>query len=314
MPSVVEFRIALPLSVDEFHRGQMHMVAQKSLEVSSEKADEGIEWIRNEPYDNTDGHWGVSPISGIEAPRTKGQYTLKRYHIKSKIPGVAAALAPANMLYLVEEAWNAYPHCKTVMTNGYLDKAKFHVVIETVHSEDMSLENAVGLSAEELKVRKIETIDLVDAYADKKHKDYNPKYDVTLVKSAKTGRGPLAKGWEKTVKPVMMAYKVVRVSFAYWGLGSIEGTIINAQRNIFGQTLSQSFATLDDWVEKSMTDIRAMEEEVARRSAKALEKMREKGEITELPDAGYQDKRAPTGTAAAGGGSAAAAVGGAGAS
>jgi hypothetical protein len=63
-------------------------VAQKSLEVTSGDDGEGVEWVRNEPYDNTDGHWGVSPITGVEVPKNKGQYTLKRYHIKSKIPSV----------------------------------------------------------------------------------------------------------------------------------------------------------------------------------------------------------------------------------
>lgn len=41
----------MPLSVEEFHRGQLFMVAQKSLEVTS--GNEGIEWVKNEPYDNT---------------------------------------------------------------------------------------------------------------------------------------------------------------------------------------------------------------------------------------------------------------------
>ncbi|RYG49170.1 hypothetical protein EON67_06915 [archaeon] len=35
-----------------------------------------------------DGRLGVSPITGVEVPRNKGQYTLKRYHLKSKMPRV----------------------------------------------------------------------------------------------------------------------------------------------------------------------------------------------------------------------------------
>ncbi len=73
---VHEFRIPLPLSVEEFGRGQRHMTAHASLE--SSKGDEGIEWIKNEPYDNTDGHLGTSAITGTLVPRNKGQYTLKR--------------------------------------------------------------------------------------------------------------------------------------------------------------------------------------------------------------------------------------------
>ena len=51
---------------------------------------EGVEWAVNEPYqfsqtvlcirfDNTDGHMGISPITGVEIPHEKGMYTKKMY-------------------------------------------------------------------------------------------------------------------------------------------------------------------------------------------------------------------------------------------
>jgi hypothetical protein len=97
---VIEYRIPLPITVEEYHRAQLHMVAAKSLENTSSEG--GIEWVRNEPYDNTDGHWGISPITGVEVPRTKGQYTLKRYHLKSKMPGAAVAMLPESAMFLIE--------------------------------------------------------------------------------------------------------------------------------------------------------------------------------------------------------------------
>jgi len=54
-----------------------------------------------------------------------------------------------------------------VMTSGYLDKGKFNVTIETMHSEDATLDNALSLTPEELKERKVEWIDIVDSYKDK---------------------------------------------------------------------------------------------------------------------------------------------------
>lgn len=126
---IVEFRVPLPLTVDQYNRGQLHMTAEKSLEATqAEGGGGGIEILINEPYDNTDGHWGVSPITGITVPRTRGQYTLKRYHLKSKFPAAAVALLPSDAVFLIEEAWNAYPHCRTVLVNGYLDTTKFRVV------------------------------------------------------------------------------------------------------------------------------------------------------------------------------------------
>lgn len=35
---------------------------------------------------------GVSSISGWKVPQNKGQYTLKHYYCKSKIPGFVSAL------------------------------------------------------------------------------------------------------------------------------------------------------------------------------------------------------------------------------
>ena len=55
--------------------------------------------------------------------------------------------------------------------------------------------------------------------------DYKDATDPKKWKSAKTGRGPLLAGsdWQKSVMPVMCAYKLVTVEFKWWGLqGRIE--------------------------------------------------------------------------------------------
>lgn len=127
---------------------------------------------------------GVSSISGWQVPRNKGQYTRKHYYCKSKIPGFVSALygspagavlprgerrsnvlldgvciisCPEDSMVLIEEAWNAYPHCVTVITNGYLAKHKFYICIESMHLADRGdTENAVGMSNNELSQRKVE--------------------------------------------------------------------------------------------------------------------------------------------------------------
>jgi hypothetical protein len=64
---------------------------------------------------------------------------------------------PENALYLIEEAWNAYPHCLTVLTNGYLSKKKFFISIESMHLPGAGeVENALNLSTAELKGRTVE--------------------------------------------------------------------------------------------------------------------------------------------------------------
>jgi hypothetical protein len=60
-------------------------------------------------------------------------------------------------MVLIEEAWNSYPHCVTVIVNGYLAKNKFYICIESQHLADSGdTENALHMSASELKQRKVE--------------------------------------------------------------------------------------------------------------------------------------------------------------
>lgn len=94
-------------------------------------------------------------------------------------------MLPSNMLILVEEAWNCYPYCKTVLTNGYLDKEKFKIDIESMHLPDAgTTDNALAMSPAELKDRKVEKLDIRTAYAGCEPKDYKPQcvsYTVSLV-------------------------------------------------------------------------------------------------------------------------------------
>ncbi|KAF9815764.1 hypothetical protein SFRURICE_009281 [Spodoptera frugiperda] len=67
---------------------------------------------------------------------SSGQYTYKIYHLASKVPAFIRLLAPKGSLEVHEEAWNAYPYCRTVLTNpGYM-KENFVICIESLHLPD----------------------------------------------------------------------------------------------------------------------------------------------------------------------------------
>lgn len=53
-----EFRIPLPMTVEEFQRAQLYMVLKASQDNTGDG--EGVVWIKNEPYDNTDGKMGMA--------------------------------------------------------------------------------------------------------------------------------------------------------------------------------------------------------------------------------------------------------------
>uniref|UniRef100_A0A4W4F5B0 Phosphatidylinositol transfer protein alpha isoform n=1 Tax=Electrophorus electricus TaxID=8005 RepID=A0A4W4F5B0_ELEEL len=94
---VKEYRVLLPISVEEYQVGQLYSVAEASKNETG--GGEGVEVLKNEPYENEDGE--------------KGQYTHKIYHLHSKVPTFVRVLAPSSALNIHEKAWNAYPYCRT---------------------------------------------------------------------------------------------------------------------------------------------------------------------------------------------------------
>lgn len=50
MPRVQEYRIVLPMEVEQYHVAQLYMVAKSSLEDTTGGA--GVEVVTNEPYDD----------------------------------------------------------------------------------------------------------------------------------------------------------------------------------------------------------------------------------------------------------------------
>lgn len=102
----------------------------------------------------------------------------------SKVPAFVKFLAPKGSLEIHEEAWNAYPYCKTVITvslgatdlkpdrssnnilfdqNPDYMKNNFHITIETMHAPDKGTqENAHELTGDKLKQREVIFIDIAN--------------------------------------------------------------------------------------------------------------------------------------------------------
>jgi len=110
--------------------------------------------LKNEPYDNV-------PL--LNGKFTSGQYTYKVYHLASKVPSWIKMVAPKGSLEVHEEAWNAYPYCKTVLSNpGYM-KDNFYIIIETYHLGDRGdQDNVHELEKDKLKKRTVVNIDIAN--------------------------------------------------------------------------------------------------------------------------------------------------------
>ncbi|KAI9560426.1 hypothetical protein GHT06_014443 [Daphnia sinensis] len=255
---IKEFRIPMPLSVDEYQFGQLYAFSVESL--NNTGGGEGIEVIRSEPFKDVQ----------MNNARHSGQYTYKIYHMGSKAPGFVKAFMPKGSLEFHEESWNAYPYSKTVITNPKFMKENFQVTIESVHHPGGSdVDNILGLSEEMLKEREVVHIDIAN---DKiSSKDYKADLDPTIYRSKKTGRGPLKGTWQRSQKPLMTCYKLVTVEFKWFGLqGRVENHIMNTEQRIFTLFHRQIFCLLDEWCEMSMEDIRKFEDHVKKELDKQL--------------------------------------------
>ena len=143
---VKEYRIPLPMPVEEYRIAQLYMIAKKSKE-ESKGAEAGVEILINEPY--TDGPGGKG-----------GQYTKKLYHIGSHLPAWVKSLLTTTALIVEEEAWNAYPYAKTRWKCPLVPKLSLEC--ETYYTPDGGhQDNIFQLNNDELRERTVDIIDIV---------------------------------------------------------------------------------------------------------------------------------------------------------
>ncbi|XP_043940084.1 membrane-associated phosphatidylinositol transfer protein 1 [Protopterus annectens] len=270
---IKEYRIPLPMSLEEYQVAQLYMIQKKSREESSGEGS-GVEILANRPY--TDGPGGC------------GQYTHKIYHVGSHIPSWFRALLPKAALQVEEESWNAYPYTRTRYTCPFVEK--FSIDIETYYKPDSGdLSNVFNLTSAEKRQRIVDVLDLVrDPISPN---EYKPEEDPKLYRSIKTGRGPLNEEWLEEAKrsscwaPIMCAYKLCKVEFRYWGMQSkIEQFIHDVGlRKVMLRAHRQAWCWQDEWCDLSMEDIRQLEEETARMLAQKMAKFAEPSQAEMAP-------------------------------
>lgn len=248
---IYEFRVILPLSVDEYQIAQRFTVAEMSMNETG--GGEGCEIVKNEPFS------GYPLMAGRYSA---GQYTLKIYHVSRKIPSLIKLILPKGTLQIYEECWNAYPYTKTVLTNpGYM-KDNFQLIIESMHHSGRGEEeNLLQLPPDVLKTRLVKIIDI--ASDPLSNNDYDPAMDPKTFKSTKTGRGPLTDNWIQIASPVMTCYKVVSVNFKWFGAQrTVEKYIQNYQHKLFTVFHRRVVCSTDKWYGLTLADIQRYEEEV----------------------------------------------------
>ncbi|XP_044480013.1 phosphatidylinositol transfer protein 1-like isoform X2 [Mangifera indica] len=244
MVQIMEFRIVMPVSLEEYQIAQAYMVMK--MQQQNSNGDEGVEVLENRPFEND--------LYG------RGQFTSKVYQLQSKAPAWLTTFAPTDALVMQEEAWNAYPRCKTVIKCPYF--TKFSLTIETIHKSDSGQsENVHNLSEEQLAARQVEVLDIASTARD--YWSYaigSNSTDFSTFKSKRTGRGPLLEGWQDRCNPVMTAYKLVTIDAPYWGFGyRLEQALLAGERALFLESHRNCFGWIDEWFGMTMPQIRQLE-------------------------------------------------------
>ncbi|XP_036382374.1 membrane-associated phosphatidylinositol transfer protein 2-like isoform X4 [Megalops cyprinoides] len=246
---IKEYRIPMPMSVDEYRIAQLYMIQKKSREETCGEGS-GVEILENRPY--TDG------------PGGSGQYTHKVYHIGMHIPSWFRSILPKAALRVEEESWNAYPYTRTRYTCPFVEK--FSIDIETYYKPDTGNQvDVFNLSPAERRQRSLDPIDIVKDPIPPH--EYKAEEDPRLYKSVKTQRGPLSEDWIEEFNnnpgkmPIMCAYKLCKVEFRYWGMQSkIERFIHDVGlRKVMVRAHRQAWCWQDEWYGLTMDDIRQLE-------------------------------------------------------
>ncbi|KAJ6656641.1 hypothetical protein lerEdw1_003528 [Lerista edwardsae] len=225
---IKEYRIPLPMSVDEYRIAQLYMIQKKSREETCGEGS-GVEILENRPY--TDG------------PGGNGQYTHKVYHIGMHIPSWFRSILPKAALRVEEESWNAYT-CPFV--------EKFSIDIETYYIPDSGEQaNVFNLSpAEKRQAYKSEE----DPKLYKSEKTTRGPLSENWIAEHKNNPGRT---------PIMCAYKLCKVEFRYWGMQSkIERFIHDVGlRKVMVRAHRQAWCWQDEWYGLTIEDIRQLEKE-----------------------------------------------------
>ncbi|XP_015499293.1 membrane-associated phosphatidylinositol transfer protein 2 isoform X4 [Parus major] len=248
---IKEYRIPLPMSVEEYRIAQLYMIQKKSREETCGEGS-GVEILENRPY--------------VDGPGGSGQYTHKVYHIGMHIPSWFRSILPKAALRVEEESWNAYPYTRTRYTCPFVEK--FSIDIETYYKTDPGDHNNVfNLTAAEKRQTILDPIDIVKDPIPPH--EYKVEEDPKLYKSVKTKRGPLSEDWIQEYKnnpgkyPIMCAYKLCKVEFRYWGMQSkIERFIHDVGlRKVMVRAHRQAWCWQDEWYGLTIEDIRQLEKE-----------------------------------------------------
>ncbi|KAG5832110.1 hypothetical protein ANANG_G00287630 [Anguilla anguilla] len=230
---VKEYRICMPLTVEEYRIGQLYTICKHSHEAS----DKGRAW-----------RWcGTRPTP---TPCT-GRVSSRRREFTCPA-GCQAGPKLSSLVFFTSQ--------KSLGTT-ILTQSQFAIHIETKYEDNCGInENIFSGDKNEID----QEVDFLDiAFDDVPDRHYRTSEDPRHFSSVKTGRGPLQEGWRESSRPVMCSYKQVAVQFEVWGLQTrVEQFVHKVIRDVLLVGHRQAFAWVDEWYGMTLEDVRKFESQM----------------------------------------------------
>ncbi|SJK86198.1 Phosphatidylinositol transfer protein [Babesia microti strain RI] len=243
----IEFRIPMPMSVEDYCRCQIYAVIKGSKNEVDKGS--GLHIVKNEPF--FDGN-------------SEGRLTQKDLYLAKVLPGWLQSMMDPKFTILTEMSYNCYPLTKTNYSNLALSSLVFS--IESNHLPGVvNDDNPLNLPEEILNSRKVVNIDI--AVDGKIPDDEN----ITTIRLKTSDLLPIPKDWlrrftegEELPFKVMTCVKLVTVSVPYFGLlgSKVENFIMNTLKDQFIIYHRRVVIWLDEWKDLTMEELRNMEYEI----------------------------------------------------
>lgn len=242
---LIEYRIKLPLSIDQYQIAHLHTTMEMSKEYTSSGT--GIEILESTPCDAA-----CLPNQQHRKDVSKVQRTSKQYHIPNSMA------SPLNLqdCILRESSFNGFPNMRTVVTAESGANGEFTIDTLCMRGDDerhtnLSESNVFRLPKIMLKKRSVVHIDIADDSGLPSHLLEDPK------------KVDLNDEWQDALIPrmSMVVYKLVFVKSRDVNKESVNSLVMNMLRQVFTIFHRKMVCSQDSWKGLTLEDIRIMEDE-----------------------------------------------------
>ena len=281
MRLVFEYRIPMPLSVEEQHVGLRFMVMEGMYRYVVEKftrihkmhretgGGAGTLFLENLPYSLQDYPEVCQDHQfGEDSENKEGVYTYKTHHPGNRLPWFVEAFFPKDKLVMHEETWNSHPFFLAIFTLPEFFGPKFCTTVKSkiITTEPKGKleveENTFCLSPEDLEKRKMTTLNIADNMFEPKNLEGESP---DSFQSRKRIRGPLGKDWQDS-DVLSVTHMLITVDLA--GPDIYPNKLISFGermiRKFMWRYYRELFLMMDDWIDLSTEEIVRLEEECMR--------------------------------------------------